>query len=105
MWITIILLIVTILFVSKDLIFTKIVENSSDIKEYITLIKANINIKVVVVLIVLLYFIYDVKYYYKLMIISSVIGAMKYHKNINYGLNQLWKLKDGNIYINHFNII
>ena len=89
---------ITAFVMGKDIIFTQIIENSDFIKE-------NMNIKIICGIIVLLYLIYDVKYYYKLMIILATIFSYKYHKNINYGMNQLWKLKNGNIFINHFNII
>jgi hypothetical protein len=105
MWITIILLIIALLFIGKDFIFTQIIEYSDDIKKYIFLLKNNINIKILLIICVLLYFIYDVKYYYKILIIFLVIIGITYHKNINYIMNQLWKLKSGDIFINHFNII
>ena len=98
MWFTIILVMITAFVMGKDIIFTQIIENSDFIKE-------NMNIKIICGIIVLLYLIYDVKYYYKLMIILFTIFSYKYHKNINYGMNQLWKLKNGDIFINHFNVI
>lgn len=105
MWITIILLIIAVLFIGKDYIFIKIIENSNDIKGYIEIIKSNLNIKIVVISLVVLYFIYDLKYYFKIILIGLIIVGINYRKNLNYGLNQLLKLKDGDIYINHFNII
>ena len=98
MWITIILLIIALLFIGKDFIFIQIIENSEFIKE-------NFNIKIIGCIIVLIYLIYDVKYYYKLIIILIILVSYNYHKNINYALNQLWKLKNGDVYINHFNIL
>jgi len=105
MWLTIILLVIVSLFLTKDYIFIKIIENSNNIKGYVDIIKDNFNIKIVVISVVILYFIYDLKYYYKIIIIGLIIAGVNYRKNLNYALNQLLKLKDGDIYINHFNII
>ena len=105
MWFTIILVIIAIFFISKDFIFTKLIENSKGINEYINFFKENISIKIIIFVIVLLYFLYDLKYYYKIIIIILILLGFKYNLEINYILNQLWKLKNGDIFINHFNII